>query len=382
MEKDKPTIARSFAPQRKGLPREQLSKVLVGLVGVVATLLVLWALRMTMWVSMPTVAAFFVALAVWPVSQWMHLHLPRWLGWLGHLAAIFVLFAVLSAFVLGLWYAAGQVASGWHRYDDSFQSLWNEAAALMDGVWNGARPETDGGSSITGQIRPLEYIGGFAMSIVQSIWNILAVLVLIIFLVLLMLLEAGVWRAKLSDLTDDRGFSVYGQVISDVAIAFRRYLLVRTVVGALTAAAYAVWLWLWQVDFVIVWALLAFLFNFVPTIGSLLAGGLAVIFTLLQKDPGTAAIVGLGLLAIEQVFGNYVDPLLQGRILSLSPVMLLFSLLAWGWVWGIPGMLLAAPISVLLVMVTARIPHLSAIALALSGEKSREDLRRGLGADE
>ena len=161
----------------------------------------------------------------------------------------------------------------------------------------------------------------------------------------------------------------------------KTFLLVRTVVGLITAAAYAIWLWYWKMDFIAVWALVAFLFNFVPTVGSLAAGGLVFTFALIQKDIATACAVGAGLLVIEQVFGNYIDPILQGRNLSLSPLVLLFMLLLWGWVWGIPGMLLAAPITVLIVIATARIPALAQVALFLSGERNFDALSRRIRSD-
>ena len=363
-----------------GTPRERRSKALTWFVGIVTTLFVIWALRTTFWVSMPLVAAFFIALAVWPISKWIHAHLPRGLGWLGHAVAMLVIFVALLIFVLGLWYAASQVAAGLPQYDDKVQSWWKEGLDLINGIWSVAGgPDNGTGSSagaLAGKVQPMKFVGSIAMAVVRSIWNIVAFLILIIFLVLLMLIEAPNWRAKLNDLTAGEGMAEYGVLIADVASAFRTYLLVRCIVGLMTAGAYAFWLWLWQLKFLIVWVLMAFLLNFVPTVGSLIAGGLAFVFALFEKDVATACVIGGGLLVIEQAFGNYVDPVMQGRNLSLSPLALLFMLLLWGWVWGVPGMLLAAPITVMIVMIAVRVPSLAPIALILSGEKSLDVLRQ------
>jgi AI-2 transport protein TqsA len=160
------------------------------------------------------------------------------------------------------------------------------------------------------------------------------------------------------------------EIVGDVARGFRSYVAIRSLLGVMTAALYGLWLWLWDVDLIIVWMLLAFLLNFVPTLGSLIAGGLASAFAFLQHDIGSAVAVGLGLLAIEQVMGNYVDPRLQGRRLSISPFVVLFMLLLWTWIWGVAGALLAVPITVLMVMVISRVPALAPIAFLFSHGES------------
>src|SRR5690606_27153103 len=98
----------------------------------------------------------------------------------------------------------------------------------------------------------------------------------------------------------------------------------------------------------LVWAVLALLLNFIPTFGSLIAGALPVLFVLGQQDLSTALFVGAGLLIIEQIMGNYVDPKVTGHQLALSPLVVLVSLVLWTWLWGITGALIATPMTMLL----------------------------------
>jgi len=364
------------APQGIGIERRQT--VLVWLVGVLATLAIAWALHVTVWVTMPLVAALFIAVAVWPVTDGIQKRVPRRLAWLGYVAAVSVIVLALALFVLGIWYSASQVAEQWPQYADEFRAYWDQllsriGAASQDSGGAAGGEEAQGGGGASG------FVADYAVTIVESVSRIVATVVLIFFFVLLMLIEARIWYAKLADTTVEGRTGAWLDIVKDVARRFRWYLLIRTLLGLITGGLYGLWLWAWGVSFVVVWVLLAFLLNYVPTLGSLIAGLLPIAFAVLEKDLGTAAIIAVGILAIEQVMGNYVDPRVQGRQLSLSPLVVLFMLLAWGWIWGVAGALLAVPMTVLIVMVCARFPTLAPIALALSGERSRADLARRIG---
>ena len=164
--------------------------------------------------------------------------------------------------------------------------------------------------------------------------------------------------------------------IGIIAVRLRRYLLARAILGLITALLYAAWLWIFSVDLLVVWALLAFLLNFIPTLGSLIAGALPVLYAFVQKDAGTALAVGAGIFVIEQVMGNYVDPRVQGRQVSLSSLVVLITLLVWGWMWGVAGAILAVPITIAAMIICAHIPRLRPFALMLSNAADMEGLDR------
>lgn len=363
-------------PGPRGTGRERLLKVLTWSAGILVALALFWLLSRTVWVTMPLTAAFFIAIGVWPVTVAVQHRLPRRFGWLGYVAAMAIILLALGLFFFSLWYAASVIAEQWPHYAERAQSLWEQLPAWLSGVTGGrvvlATDGTDQAASGAGSL--LRVVADYAVTIVRSIWDVLAMLVLIFFLVLLMLTEGRVWHAKLTEAGRAASADEWLEVISDVARRFRRYLVVRSLVGLTTGLAYCLWMWLWGVDFPIVWGLLAFLLNLVPTLGPLVAGFSAVGFAFLQKDPGSAVLVGLGILAIEQITGNYIDPLLQGRQLAISPLVALFMLLVWTWVWGVAGALLAVPITVLLMIVMARFPALLPLALLLSAGSSSEAL--------
>lgn len=112
--------------------------------------------------------------------------------------------------------------------------------------------------------------------------------------------------------------------------------------------------------------MLALLLNFIPTIGSIIAGTLPALYALATRDPGTALAVAGGLLVIEQIMGNYVDPRLMGHQIALSPVVVLITLMVWGWIWGPLGAFLATPITVLMATLFAHSRRLRPAGMLLA----------------
>ncbi|MFC6488069.1 AI-2E family transporter [Nitratireductor sp. GCM10026969] len=335
----------------------------------IATILIVTALRQTAWITSTFAMAFFAALAIWPVDTWISRHMPRPLAWIGHAAALAVMVSVFALFSLGILFAARQLATGLARYQTALQQF-----ADRIGQWMAVAEEQGGGDTPVVE-RLIDPLMSLATTVVQSIWSSGGILTLLFFLVLLMLVETPSFMAKVSAATSQTEGRTLYHVVEATASRFRRYLVVRTVLGVATALLYMSWIWWWGLDFVLVWGLLAFLLNFIPTIGSLIAGALPVGLAFLQRDPATALIIAAGLIVIEQVMGNYVDPRLQGRQLSLSPLVVLVALMFWTWVWGLLGALLAVPMTMAITIAFARVKTLQPIALFLSNAKNLDELR-------
>ncbi len=358
--------AHAASAERQGARGRPIRTWLLGLIFVLG---LAWTLRATMMVTLPVAAAVLIALAVAPVCSWVQERVSGRMQWLGYAAAMLLVVGVLALFFAGLALAGQQVASGSRQYLPQMQQqLQNSGLASMLG-----------GSGQAG--KALQSASSYFFSAFSMAWNTVAGLVLIFFLVLLMLIEGADWRAKLRTIVGPSSGREWEEAAIAIGQRFRRYFLTRLLLGAITGALYAGWLALFGIDFLLVWALLAFLLNFVPTIGSLIAGLLAVLFAFAQKDPGTAALVAAGLLAIEQVMGNFVDPKLLGRQLSISPLVVLVSLLVWTWMWGAAGALLSVPMTVLVTIIFAHIPALRPVALFLSNERDMAALEERTSPD-
>ncbi|WP_299650725.1 AI-2E family transporter [uncultured Jannaschia sp.] len=374
--------------------------VLLGCVVAIALILIVWALRATGAVVVPVVFSVFLALLVVPVDRKVSERAPRGFHWLGHVAAMGTILLALLVFFGSIWLAAEQVVdrfplgTGETGLLPAFGSDASETAA--GGPSPGAAPSptsapaedatrTDVGGlrdhlgtlfgtasgSLTGRLA--ELASDNAAAILGAAEATLGSLVLIFFLTLLMLVEAPHWRKKVASLAGGSRQDAMDSV-GIVADRLRRYLLARTILGLLTGMLYVAWLWIFGLDLLIVWALLAFFLNFVPTFGSLIAGALPVLYAFLQKDPGTAALIGGGLLVIEQIMGNYIDPRVQGKQVSLSPLVVLVVLLFWGWVWGLVGTILAVPVTIAITVIAAHVRPLRPVALLLSDKTDPDDL--------
>jgi len=166
---------------------------------------------------------------------------------------------------------------------------------------------------------------------------------LIILTVIFILAEAASFPRKLTDVLNDpdRNLPYFTKFAENV----NRYIAIKTTVSVATGLLVTSMLWALGVDFPILWGLLAFLLNYVPTIGSVIASVPPVLLTLVQIGPGAALGVGLGFFAINIIMGNAIEPRFMGRGLGLSTLVVFLSLVVWGWVLGPVGMLLSVPLT-------------------------------------
>ena len=369
-----------------------------------------WALHATGAFMVPVVFSVFLALLVAQLDRRVVERVPEKFHWLGHVAAMGAILAALLIFVGLIWIAAQQVVERFPFSGDSGSLLpqfGQEFRGASGGAAETAATPTAGGtgnpdvagSAPDGQASALgglfdrfgqafsgaggslaerlgDWASGFATQILSAAGTTLFATVLVFFLTLLMLIEGPKWRQKVVNVLDPSAGREAMDATGTIASLLRRYLLARTILGVITAVLYVTWLWLFGVDLLVVWALLAFLLNYVPTLGSLIAGVLPVIYAFVQKDFGTAVAVGAGIFVIEQVMGNYVDPRVQGRQVSLSPLVVLITLLVWGWIWGVAGAILAVPITIAAMIVCAHIRPLRPFALMLSNATDMEGLDR------
>jgi predicted PurR-regulated permease PerM len=123
---------------------------------------------------------------------------------------------------------------------------------------------------------------------------------------------------------------------------------IKTSTSLLTGVLVSSCLWLIGVDYPVLWGLIAFLFNYVPNIGSIIAAVPAVLLALIQLGPWAAFWTGLAYLLINTLVGNVIEPRFMGRGLGLSPLIVFISLVFWGWVLGPVGMFLSIPLTMTL----------------------------------
>ena len=127
----------------------------------------------------------------------------------------------------------------------------------------------------------------------------------------------------------------------------QRYLFIKTVVSAITGLAVGIWVSLLGIDFPMLWALLAFMLNYIPSVGSIIAAIPPTLLAIVTLGWPYAVAVALGYMVVNIALGNIIEPRLLGRSLGLSPLVVFLSLLFWGWIWGPAGMLFSVPMTVI-----------------------------------
>jgi len=219
---------------------------------------------------------------------------------------------------------------------------------------------------------------GFAMGLVAGILNglrdVLTNTFLIIFTMIFILLEAGTAKTKFQAAFGRSADSLQGA--RDFMQNLGRYLGIKTLVSMATGMCAGLLTWALDVDFPLLWAMFAFLLNYVPTIGSIIAAVPAVLLALIQIGPGAAGATAMGFIGINLVFGNFLEPRLMGYGVGISPLVVFVGLIAWGWIFGPVGMLLSVPLTMTLKMALENDDRTRWVAILLGSERDAEHALR------
>lgn len=183
---------------------------------------------------------------------------------------------------------------------------------------------------------------GMAGKLVSGLGNALANTFLIILTVIFLLIEATAlphkWKAMGTNAPSIQGFEQFIKSVST-------YFSIKSWISLATGIFIAIWLAVIGVDYPLLWGLVAFLFNFIPNIGSIIAAIPAVLLALVQLGSGEALLAGFGYVIANVVMGSVVEPRFMGKGVGLSTLVVFLSLVFWGWILGPVGMLLSVPLT-------------------------------------
>ena len=271
------------------------------------------------------------------------------------LLAIAVLIQLVAGSVGGLIDAAPQ-------YQQRLETAIAQANAALAAVLNRGQPIT-----IAELLTRID-LKSFTIHVVGALQSVAGNTVQIFVYVAFLLLEAQTFDRKIAAMLPDRQREeAVRKTLQEIGGKIEAYVWVKTTVSLLTATCCFVALSLVGVDFAPFWALLLFILNFIPYIGSLIAVSLPSLFAALQfSNPLTGLIVLSVLASVQLVIDNLVEPRLAGKSLNISPIMMMLGLSTWGAIWGITGMVLSVPIMVMLMIVLAQFPQTRPLAILMS----------------
>jgi AI-2 transport protein TqsA len=186
---------------------------------------------------------------------------------------------------------------------------------------------------------------GVVGNTLASFGNVMTNAVMILLTVIFILAENVSFGEKLRSATGSNNSQEWLRTFSD---SVHSYLAIKAAISLLTGLVIFVWLTILGVDYAVLWGLIAFLLNFIPTVGSFIAAAPAVLLALVQLGVFEAGLTLAGFVVVNLIMGNVLEPRWMGRGLNLSPLVVFVSLVLWGWVLGPVGMLLSIPLTIML----------------------------------
>lgn len=194
--------------------------------------------------------------------------------------------------------------------------------------------------------------------------NTVTIMLYLIFL----LIEEKMFPEKIKAMYPNKHeYNKIDKIVTKIDKSITNYIALKTVISVITGILSYIVLLLIGLDAPFFWAFLIFILNYIPTIGSLVATVFPAIFTLLQFGDFDEGILVLTLVgSIQLIVGNFVEPRVMGNSLNISPLVVLITLAVWGAIWGITGMLLSVPITVILIIIMAEFPSSRPFAILLS----------------
>ena len=336
----------------------RVSAVSTGLLAVIAVIMLGAVLKIASAILLPLIIAIFLSFILAPLVNLLDkLHIPRILALV---MVLLVLFGAMFLVYLFLQASVNSFIQEYPKYAARYMEISSQIEAM---VMERFDISFDFSTDINWQGRLRSYLVSFS----SSLLNFISSLVLIIIFLIFLLLEKPLLKYKLARAFNEETGRRIGRILEHINEQVGRYINLKFFISLATGIVVWLFLSIIGLDFPIVWGVLAFLLNFIPSIGSFVLIVITITMGVVQfyPDMGKIAAVSISMIATQVTIGNFIDPRLQGRRLNISPLLILFSLIFWGWIWGVMGMFLSVPITVVLQIACENIPALRPLAILM-----------------
>jgi predicted PurR-regulated permease PerM len=342
-------------------------KIFVGFIAAVISVIILKELK-TIFIPL------FIALLLYfffngVVKRLLKLKVPLALVLIFLLVFIFIVFYFLGVLI----YVGGS------SFVDEFPNYSDKIAGSVKSIFDQLKLSIPGLEKYIKNVNWTESIDPSAItSIISSTFSSFAAFIgtfignlgLVLLFLMFMLAGRNAMTARITRAFDANRADKIKYVINSIEDQVQNYLLIKTFVSFLTGLIGGIILFAGQFDFFIFSALLIFVLNFIPNFGSIIATAFPILTGFLKFGFSLRVlVVALGLMLTQFIIGNIIEPRITGRSLNLSPIVILISLIFWGYVWGIMGMILAVPLASALKIFFQNIPVLNPIAELISAER-------------
>lgn len=341
------------------------------LLTIIATVVVVYVLRELKAIFLPLVFAIFLSFIFYPLNKFLYSHkIPKLLVIILMMVIIMAVFALLGLIIYA---SVNSFIIEFPKYQtrmiDMINQSYSDVQELilhMEGVFSRI-PEWFDRSQILspGSISIPRIVTGTMGTFVDFLVQLFLTLVFLMFIVAGAEKMGKRIRNVLTESNNRRTF----YMIDNIQHQMTKYFLNKSLISLGTSLTSMFFVLIFRVDFVIMTGLLVFALNFIPNIGSIVASGFPILICFLQYGFGWRLIGVASLLIMTQMtFGNIIEPNLMGERLNLSPIVVLLSLIFWGWVWGAVGMIVAVPLTSAINIVIKELDDGKIISAIISGD--------------
>ncbi|MBK8039893.1 MAG: AI-2E family transporter [Verrucomicrobiaceae bacterium] len=336
--------------------------------------IVLAGMKLAANLLLPIVYAFFLAVLSYPLARWLHRHrfpMPVALG-----VTMFVNLAVVAGLITIAVRLMVSFAAYLPRYVKGLNSKLGEMALWLEGKGvSGVKAEVDhlfDWNTVvewSTQENVMRGLGAALGSTFGAVSTVFVGLIMILLIMMFMLMEAHGTHTRLQAVKLSGGPDFSGLMRS--ADDIQKYLGVKTLISALTGLLAGILCWLFGLQYPLLWAILAFVCNFIPAVGSTAASIPAIAEALVQNGPMHAVVVAVGYGGINFCLDNFVQPHLLGNRFGISPLVVILSVIFWGWLWGPLGMFLAVPLTMVMKVILDNTDEFRWLSVAMAKKKVR-----------
>lgn len=335
--------------------------------GIIVVFLVIWVLIIGRPIILPFLIAVFLAFILDPLVDLMtKIKFPRSLA-----VFITIIIAFVILYLLGL-----LVYANVQTFVQQFPAYEERLISLLRGTVDSIEQLI--GQQISVNIwQKIDWLDtiqnmSIASNVVSGVGTFFSffvkMLIVIVFIAYILMGKQNL-KSKIFKAFSGHQAKRIDDIINVATEKIQKYLGTKIIVSFITAIIALIIFMIFGIDFAIFWAVVIFVFNFIPNIGSILASLLPVVFSILQFGSFSTALWLLFALSILQfVMGNILEPRLMGYSLDLSPMAVILSLISWGYIWGVAGMLLSVPILATVAIIFERIDSLKFVSVFLKGK--------------
>lgn len=328
------------------------------LIGLCAAVLVAAALQAAQAIFAPIVFALFVIALVWPFQRALQARIPAGLALI---ATVLVTLAVVAGLAYGIVWAFGRVAQWVVANAAQLQSLYAAKIAWLEGQGIAA-------AGVMSDQFDVRWLVRIAQTVLAQLQGIVSFAVVAVVFVILGLLEVRPAAAQLAALRDKPAAQRLLAGLAESAAKLRTYMLVRSFASVLTGVLVYAFARFMGLDLAVEWGVIAFVLNYIPFLGPLVATVFPTLVGLLQFGSWQAvATIFAALQVIQFIIGSYLEPRLAGKQLTVSPFMVLAAVFFGAFLWGVPGAFIGVPVLIAALTVCEQFPGGAWVARLLSG---------------